>query len=422
MYSFPSSLGENSERSVEMNLGFCSSGISSVNIQGERIESTRTEISKSGINESVLGLIANIILTHCSFVKSSVERHILTSMEHCSYIISNINLKKLFPCLVILILIPSNSLATSECNDSEMDFNIIKTIDHQPNSFTQGLEIKDTRLFESTGIYGSSSLRELNISSGEVIREINFDEDIFSEGISILNDSIVMLTWREEHAKIFDIDTFELIGNYNYTGEGWGLCNNGDNFIMSNGSSKLAIRNINDFNISSLITVKENNKEISNLNELECVGDLVYANIWKENRIISINITSGIVQNSFSLESLSHNQKDADSVLNGIAFSEQDNYFLLTGKNWEKIYSIDLTSFNESNMSCNDIESDISKFNQIANYLSKNVFLSIISLVAITIFVMPGSWPALTFLFFRTFMRQHEQLNTSGITTEEEEN
>tara|TARA_B100001109_G_scaffold229189_1_gene204911 strand:- start:790 stop:1821 length:1032 start_codon:yes stop_codon:yes gene_type:complete len=343
-------------------------------------------------------------------------------MEHCSYIISNINLKKLFPCLVILILIPSNSLATSECNDSEMDFNIIKTIDHQPNSFTQGLEIKDTRLFESTGIYGSSSLRELNISSGEVIREINFDEDIFSEGISILNDSIVMLTWREEHAKIFDIDTFELIGNYNYTGEGWGLCNNGDNFIMSNGSSKLAIRNINDFNISSLITVKENNKEISNLNELECVGDLVYANIWKENRIISINITSGIVQNSFSLESLSHNQKDADSVLNGIAFSEQDNYFLLTGKNWEKIYSIDLTSFNESNMSCNDIESDISKFNQIANYLSKNVFLSIISLVAITIFVMPGSWPALTFLFFRTFMRQHEQLNTSGITTEEEEN
>ena len=177
-----------------------------------------------------------------------------------------------------------------------MELNIIKTIDHQPNSFTQGLEIKGTRLFESTGIYGSSSLRELNMSSGEVIREINFDEDIFSEGISILNNSIVMLTWREQHAKIFDIDTFELIGNYNYTGEGWGLCNNGDTFIMSNGSSKLAIRNINDFNVSSIITVKENNKEISNLNELECVGNLVYANIWKENRIISINITSGIAR------------------------------------------------------------------------------------------------------------------------------
>jgi glutamine cyclotransferase len=335
--------------------------------------------------------------------------------------ISNINLKKLFPCLVILILLPSNSLATSACNGSEMDFNIIKTIDHQPNSFTQGLEIKGTRLFESTGIYGSSSLRELNMSSGEVIREINFDEDIFSEGISILNDSIVMLTWRGQHAKIFDIDTFELIGNYNYTGEGWGLCNNGDNFIMSNGSSKLAIRNIYDFNVSSIITVKENNKEIYSLNELECVGDLVYANIWKENRIISINITSGIVQNSISLESLSHNQKDADSVLNGIAFSEQDNYFLLTGKNWEKIYFTNLTSFNESNISCNDIESDISKFKQITNYLSKNVFLSMISIVAITIFLMPGSWPAFTFLFFRTFMRQHEQLTTSGNTNEEEE-
>ena len=404
-----------------MNLGLCSSEISLENTQGEKIENTRTEISKSGINEPVLGLIANIILTHCIYVIYWVERHILTSMEHCSYMVSNINLKKLFPCLVILILIPSNSLATSACNDSEIGFNIIKTIDHQPNSFTQGLEIQGTRLFESTGMYGSSSLRELNMSSGEVIREINFDEDIFSEGISILNDTIVMLTWREEHAKIFDIDTFELIGNYNYTGEGWGLCNNGDNFIMSNGSSNLAIRNIKDFNVSSTITVKENNKEISNLNELECVGDLVYANIWKENRIISINITNGIVQHSISLESLSDNQKDADSVLNGIAFSEQDNYFLLTGKNWEKIYFTNLIPFNESNITCNDIESDISKFKQLTDYLSKNVFLSIISLVVITIFVMPGSWPAFTFLFFRTFMRQHEQLTTSGNTIEEDE-
>lgn len=404
-----------------MNLGLCSSEISSGNTQGEKIENTRTEISKSGINEPVLGLTANMILTHSIVVFYWVERHILTSMEHCSYIVSNINLKKLISCLVILILMPNNSLAASECNDSEIGFNIIKTIDHQPNSFTQGLEIKGTRLFESTGIYGSSSLREINMSSGEVIREINFGEDIFSEGISILNDSIVMLTWREQHAKIFDIDTFELIGNFNYTGEGWGLCNDGDNFIMSNGSSKLSIRNINDFNVSSIITVKENNTEISNLNELECVGDLVYANIWKENRIISINITSGIVEHSISLESLSDNQKDADSVLNGIAFSEQYNYFLLTGKNWEKIYFTNLTSFNESNISCNDTESDISKFGQIINYLSKNAFLSLISLVVITIFVMPGSWPAFTFLFFKTFMRQHEQLTTSGITTGEEE-
>ena len=404
-----------------MNLGFCSSEISSENIQGEKIENNNTEISKSGINELVLGLMANIILTHCIDVVYWVERHILTSMEHCSYMLSNNNSKKLFSCLVIVILMPANSSATSPCNDFETDFNIVKTIDHQPNSFTQGLEIKDTRLFESTGLYGSSSLRELNMTSGEIIREINFDEDIFSEGISILNNSIVMLTWKEQHAKIFDIDTFELIGNYNYTGEGWGLCNNGDIFIMSNGSSDLTLRNIDDFSVSSIVTVKENNEEISNLNELECVGDLVYANIWKENRIISINITSGIVQHSFSLESLSDNQKDSDSVLNGIAFSEQDNSFLLTGKNWEKIYFTNFSLSNTSNISCNDIESDMGKFKQITNYLSKNVFLSVFSLVAITIFVMPGSWPAFTFLFFRTFMRQHEQPTSSGDNIEEEE-
>jgi len=404
-----------------MNLDFRTSDISSEFTQGEKIENTRTEISKNGINESFLGLIFNISLPHSTILVESVPRPILTSMEHCSYMISNIDYKKLFSYLVILILIPLNSSANSSCIDSEIEFEIIKTIDHQPNSFTQGLEFKGTRLFESTGLYGYSSLRELNISSGEIIQEIKFDEDIFSEGISILNNSIIMLTWKEQHAKIFDIDSFELIGNYNYTGEGWGLCNNEDIFIMSNGSSNLALRNIDNFSISSTITVKENNKEISNLNELECVGDLVYANIWKENRIISINITSGVVQNSVSLDSLSENQKDSDSVLNGIAFSEQDNSFLLTGKNWEKMYFTKFNLSNGSNISCDTIDSNVSISEKIIGYLSKNPFLSVISLVTITIFVMPGSWPAFTYLFFRTFMRQHEQLAASGdVITEEE--
>ena len=403
-----------------MNLESFTSDISSENTQGVKTDNISTEVNKSGINDLVLGLMADILFTHCINVIYWVERHILTSMEHCSYTIVNYNFKKLFSCLIIITLVPYNVSASSLCSDSKMDFNIIKTIDHHPNSFTQGLEIDGTRLFESTGQYGSSSLRELNITSGEIIREINFDEDIFSEGISIFNDSIVMLTWKGEHAKIFDIETFELIGNYNYTGEGWGLCNNEDFFIMSNGSSDLTIRNVYDFSISSIITVKENNEKISNLNELECVGDLIYANIWKENRIISINSTNGIVQHSISFESLSDNQKDSDSVLNGIAYSAQDDFFLLTGKNWEKMY---LTKFVESNISdiaCDDLDSNSSIRAQIYDYLSNNIFFSVISLITITIFVMPGSWPAFTFLFFRSFMRQDEQLNTSGDTIENE--
>lgn len=417
MYSFPSVVGENSERSVLMIFESCVSDNSSEKTQGVKIDNASTEVNKTEISDLVLILLADILFTHCINVICWAERHILTSMEHCSYILYNNKFKKLFSCILIIILLPNNSSASSLCTDDQIDFKILNIIDHQPDSFTQGLEIKGARLFETTGLYGNSSLRELNITSGEILRQKNFDSNVFSEGISIFNNSIIMLTWMGQHAKIFDIDTFELIGNYNYTGEGWGLCNNGDFFIMSNGSSILSFRNVNDFTVSSTITVTENNKEIININELECVGDLIYANIWNENRIISINSTNGIVQDSINLESLSYNQKDPNSVLNGIAYSEQDNYFLLTGKNWENMYSINFLPSNESFSPCNN-SNLISNNNQIEDYFTFNLLFSLISLIAITIFVMPGSWPAFTFLFYRSFMRQHEQPPISGDAVE----
>ena len=396
-----------------MNFESCVSDNSSEKTQGVKIDNMSTEVNKNVINDLVLILLADILFTHCINVICWAKRHILTSMEHCSYTLYNNKLKKIFSCVLIVILIPHNSSASTLCTDNQMDFDILNIIDHQPNSFTQGLEIKGDRLFETTGLYGNSSLRELNMTTGEILRQKNFDSNVFSEGISILNDSIIMLTWKGQHAKIFDIDTFELTGNYNYTGEGWGLCNNEDFFIMSNGSSILSFRNINDFSIFSTITVRENNKEIININELECVGDLIYANIWNENRIISINSTNGVVQDSINLESLSYNQKDSNSVLNGIAYSEQDNYFLLTGKNWENMYSVEFLSSNESFIPCNNSNLQ-SNNDHIKDYFTFNLLFSLISLIAITIFVMPGSWPAFTFLFYRTFMRQHEQRPISG--------
>ena len=102
---------------------------------------------------------------------------------------------------------------------------MLKITDHDENAFTQGLEMFGDRLFESTGLYGSSSLREVNTSSGQIIRQISFSDNIFAEGITIINNTIILLTWKENIALIIDMDTFDVIGNYTYAGEGWGLCN-----------------------------------------------------------------------------------------------------------------------------------------------------------------------------------------------------
>jgi glutamine cyclotransferase len=313
------------------------------------------------------------------------------------------------------MLVSCNSVLFPYVSASSSDFNMLQIISHDEDSFTQGLEIKNGRLFESTGLYGYSSLREINISSGEVIRQVSFNDSIFAEGITIVENSIVMLTWKENIALVFDIETFEIINNYSYSGEGWGICNDGNVFAMSNGSSEIVFRDIENFNVLDFIVVTEDGKKITNINELECVGDSIYANIWGENRIISINMSSGIVEMSFHMDSLEFIQNNSNSVLNGIAYSAPDDAFWITGKYWSNMY---LTDFSINESTHLEVIDDKEEHNLLDLPFK---FLSIVVLIVFAIFVLPGSWPAITFLFLRLFMRQTEHLGSSGNDEEGEE-
>ena len=191
-------------------------------------------------------------------------------------------------------------------------------------------------------LYGSSSLREVDPSSGEVLRQTRLDQSLFGEGITVVGDTIVMLTWKEEIALVFDIGTLEVIANHTYSGEGWGLCYDGNYLIMSNGTSDLAFRNPSNFSVEATLTVTNQGTEVGLLNELECVGQTVYANVWGSDSIIAIDKTTGEVESSIDVSVLAENESD---VLNGIAYFPDRDAFMITGKYWTSMH---LVSFENS--------------------------------------------------------------------------
>jgi len=239
--------------------------------------------------------------------------------------------------------------------NSTTEMTLISTHSHDPSAFTQGLEMHDGYLYESTGLYGHSSLRQVDPSSGEVLRMKMLDETYFGEGITIVNDSIYMLTWKQGKALVFDIDTFDLVANLSYSGEGWGLCFDGTHLVMSNGTSELTIREPADFSIISTLTVSDGGVEVEKLNELECVGDSVYANIWGSNLIVAIDIASGDVLQTVDASSLSQGEPDdLNAVLNGIAYVAESEAFLLTGKNWSSMHLVTFDSEEQVSKSDSD--------------------------------------------------------------------
>ena len=251
-------------------------------------------------------------------------------------------------CALLICLLFLGAAGPISAQNPTTEITVISTHNHDSSAFTQGLEMYDGFLYESTGLYGQSSLRQVDPESGEVLRIAMLDEEYFGEGITVVNQSIYMLTWKSQKALVFDIDSFELIANFSYSGEGWGLCFDGNSLVMSNGSSELSIRNPADFSILSTITVSDRGTEVNLLNELECVGDSVYANIWGSNLIIEIDIQSGNVLQTIDASILSNGEsEDPNAVLNGIAHLPDRDGFLLTGKNWSSMHLVSFATQHE---------------------------------------------------------------------------
>ena len=165
---------------------------------------------------------------------------------------------------------------------------VINVFPHDRTAFTQGLLYRDGVLYESTGLLGNSRLREIEISSGKVLRETQLSDELFGEGLAAIGDDLVQLTWKNEFAIRYDRSTFQVINHIAYQGEGWGLCRDGELLVMSDGSSLLKLREPNNFTVKHEITVTLNGRAVSRINELECVSDVIYANIWETDYIVRV--------------------------------------------------------------------------------------------------------------------------------------
>lgn len=218
---------------------------------------------------------------------------------------------------------------------------IVATYPHDAQAFTQGLLVHGGKLYESTGLLGRSSLRRVVTATGAVEKRIDLASNVFAEGLALVGDRFFQLTWQNHVAFTYDLD-FAQNGRIDYDGEGWGLCYDGQRLVMSDGSSRLFFRNPQTFAVTGDVQVRNENGPIANLNELECVGSLVYANVWQTDTILRIDPASGDVLHTVDASGLLSQEDVARGVdvLNGIAFDPATSHFFITGKLWPKLFEV----------------------------------------------------------------------------------
>lgn len=227
---------------------------------------------------------------------------------------------------------------------------VVASYPHDPTSFTQGLVWRDGRLFESAGRYGASELREVALESGLPLRRRPLSATYFAEGLAAVDDRLIQLTWREGRAFVYDRDSFEVQDVYRYAGEGWGLCYDGERLYMSDGSARIVARDPRTFEeLDSFAVTRHDDgaeRPVERLNELECVGGHLWANVWQTDEIVRIRKRDGRVDAVLDARGLLDPAARAalapGAVLNGIAYRPETETFLLTGKYWPTLFEVRL--------------------------------------------------------------------------------
>ena len=223
-------------------------------------------------------------------------------------------------------------------------YKIVNSYPHDTHAFTQGLAFHDGFLYEGTGLQGRSSLRKVDLESGDVLKIIRLPNHIFGEGISLCNNRIIQLTWSSKVGFVYDRDTFVLLQKFSYATEGWGITSDGERLMMSDGSAVITFLDLEKFTEIGKIQVCDNNGPVERLNELEYIKGEIYANVWKSERIARIAPTTGKVTGWIDLEEILLQEgpiKPVD-VLNGIAYDAEKERLFVTGKLWPKVYEIKL--------------------------------------------------------------------------------
>lgn len=260
---------------------------------------------------------------------------------------------------ITILLIPMHSMA----QDDEApvltiyDIEILNSYPHDTEAFTQGLLLHEGEFYESTGnccpSYSlQSDLRRVDVETGEVLQSTLQNPEYFSEGLALVDDRLIQLTWRAGLAFVYDVESFDLVSAFQYDGEGWGLCYDGDDLFMSDGSSLIVTRDPDTFLVTGGFPVVLQGRLVDNINELECVGDYVYANVWQENVILQIDKNNGQVVGVVDATQLLQDSDITDEeialilsqpsrfVLNGIAYNAEADTFFITGKQWPRMFEV----------------------------------------------------------------------------------
>ena len=249
----------------------------------------------------------------------------------------------ILPATVIAATVLATAAAQAQMPPRQ-DAVVVAEYPHDADAFTQGLFLHDGQLYESTGQVGASGLRRVTMATGRVEQSVAIDPPYFGEGSTQIGDRIYMLTWRRETGFIFDADTFEEIGRFNYPGEGWGLTQDGNSLILSDGTAELRWLDPDTFEETRRVTVRLGGRPVRRLNELEWVDGEIWANIWQSELIVRIDPETGTVTGLIDLGTIipAPVAGSRDAVPNGIAWNAQTGQIYVTGKLWPALFEISL--------------------------------------------------------------------------------
>jgi glutamine cyclotransferase len=233
----------------------------------------------------------------------------------------------------------------SDIQPQRWAFSIENTFPHDASHFTQGLEFDGDLLYQGTGDpshTGKTLIGTLDLNSGTYTKKNGLDANYFGEGITILGDLLFQLTYTQKTCFVYDKNTLTLLKEFTYTGEGWGLCNDGEYLYMSNGTERITKRDPKTFEVVETLEVMDMTGPIKNLNELEFVDGMIFANVWMTNAVVAIQPETGKVLAVIDASNLANAGQGNGDVLNGIAYSKTNKRFYLTGKYWSKLFEVSL--------------------------------------------------------------------------------
>ena len=223
-------------------------------------------------------------------------------------------------------------------------YEVVRSWPHDRGAFTQGLVFRGGGLIESTGLNGQSTLREVDLETGRVLKQVTLASTFFGEGVAVLGDQAFQITWQNRKGFVYDVDTFQLQRDFAYDGEGWGLTTDGTVLILSDGTSQIRFLDPVRFAVQRRIAVTRDGKRVAHLNELEFIKGEIFANVWQTDEVVRIDPATGEVRGVIDFSGLLAPQErrpDTD-VLNGIAYDAKGDRLFVTGKRWPRLFEVRL--------------------------------------------------------------------------------